>query len=103
MKKIITLFCLVLGIGSSAFAYDIDTHMYSTALMLIFSGIRPEVAMKMAASAQWIDESPITTPMFTERQRRLFHFPQELVDSDIPLPSGPQLADFLKKIEGAEG
>lgn len=102
MKKFITICCLILGIGSSSIAYDIDTHMYSTTLMLIFCGVKPEMAYKMAAAAQWIDESPITTPMFTERQRRLFHFPQELVDAEIPLPKGPELASFLQKIEGAE-
>ncbi|HPI39923.1 MAG TPA: hypothetical protein PLJ21_03915 [Pseudobdellovibrionaceae bacterium] len=60
-------------------AYDIDTHLrmiYANARM---SGIGHEVALMLAMSSQWVDISPLSTPMGSliigTRLRRLFHFP----------------------------
>lgn len=83
-------------------AYDKDTHFYATALYLIYCGIKPAFAFKIAAAAQQIDESKISTPMFTERQRRLFHFPQELLEVPVPEPTAEELKQFEKLAQGKE-
>lgn len=83
------LFRLAIGLGLStsltAAAYDIDTHFYNTYLMARMTGIRHEVALKLATYNEWIDQSWITSPMdpipgFGERKRRLYHFTQEKIN-----------------------
>ena len=100
MKKTIVALTLIVStlLSNVAQAYDIDTHFYATSLMLIFCGVKPAIAFKIAAAAQWIDESPMTTPMLGERQRRLFHFPQELTDTQLPLPSDAEIKVFFQKL-----
>ncbi len=65
-----------------ALGYDVDTHFYGTYSMARFSGIRHEVALKIATATQWMDESYISDPVsmillpYTGiKKRRLLHFP----------------------------
>ncbi|MGZ3805887.1 MAG: DUF6765 family protein, partial [Pseudobdellovibrionaceae bacterium] len=95
-KRIILLSALIFA---QAHAYDIDTHFYSTAAVLIKRGVKKEVAYKLAAYAQWIDESGLTTPMTTERKRRLFHFPTPLMLKKVPKPSAQEVSEFLEQME----
>ncbi len=63
-------------------AYDEDTHFYGTYAMARHAGIRHEAAVKIALSAQWMDESFISDPtsmifmpVTGVKKRRLLHFP----------------------------
>jgi hypothetical protein len=68
-------------------AYDEDTHFYGTYAMARHAGIKHEVALKIALSAQWMDESFISDPtsmIFLPvsgiKKRRLLHFPSSRVN-----------------------
>lgn len=67
-------------------AYDEDTHFYGTYAMARYAGIKHEPAMKIALSAQWMDESYISDPtsmiflpITGVKKRRLLHFPSSRV------------------------
>lgn len=67
---------------TQAQAYDEDTHFYGTYAMARHAGIAHPVAMKIALSSQWMDESYISDPtsmIFLPvtgiKKRRLLHFP----------------------------
>lgn len=79
-KKLIATFVLFHSV--SALSYDIDTHFYGTYSMARFSGIRHEVALKIATATQWMDESYLSDPLSMIlvpevglKKRRLLHFP----------------------------
>lgn len=81
---IITLFTL------SSHAYDEDLHFYGTYAMARYSGIRTDIASKIALSAQWMDESflsdptsMIFLPVTGIKKRRLLHFPSSRVSGSI--------------------
>jgi hypothetical protein len=62
-------------------AYDKDTHFYEMYAMARYAGIGHEVAVQLAMYNEWIDVSPMSTPMggpfIGAHLRRLFHFPGE--------------------------
>ncbi len=88
---------------SRAQAMDFDYHWNFARLIFLSTGMKPEFANRWAAASQMIDESKITTPMFLERQRRLFHFPQELIAEDLPLSSFEEAQAFEKRVAEAAG
>ncbi len=80
LKRLITIIAVVSSVP--AFAYDIDTHFYGTYSMARFSGIRHEIALKIATATQWMDESYLSDPVSMIllpqtglKKRRLLHFP----------------------------
>jgi hypothetical protein len=73
---------LFLSAAADARAYDEDTHFYGTYAMARHAGIKHTVAVKIALSAQWMDESFISDPtsmifmpVTGVKKRRLLHFP----------------------------
>ncbi|GIL17813.1 MAG: hypothetical protein BroJett040_15640 [Oligoflexia bacterium] len=100
-KAVLTLFAtLTLLTGQPAKAYDIDTHFYATSMMLIWGGIKPDVAFELATYAQWIDESKWSTPMdfepvFGTRKRRLFHFPSNFYSEKLELGDMNRIYEIL--------
>lgn len=92
-------------------AYDEDTHFYGTYAMARYAGIRHEVAVKIALSAQWMDESYISDPtsmiilpVTGVKKRRLLHFPSSRVVGAIDAVAQRKvvgfddLGDFQKKL-----
>lgn len=84
LKSLLFLVCL--SSFEISHAYDEDTHFYGTYAMARFAGIQSQVALKIALSAQWMDESFISDPtslMFLPltgvKKRRLLHFPASRV------------------------
>jgi hypothetical protein len=87
--------------GASALAYDEDTHFYQTYSMARFAGIRHEVAVKIALSTQWMDESFISDPMSMMvdlpdgvKKRRLLHFPSSRDGGSGNMGTQQQLLGF---------
>jgi hypothetical protein len=126
--KILTLLAVtattVMASAPKAQAYDEDTHFYGTYAMARYSGIRHEAAMKIALSAQWMDESFISDPtsliflpITGVKKRRLLHFPSSRVvgslnaDAQQTLLGNPDnmnpmlktFADWFIKKVGYEG
>lgn len=73
---------LSLSFTFQAAAYDEDTHFYATYAMARYAGIGQETALKIALSAQWMDEEYLTSPTSMVllpsggvHKRRLLHFP----------------------------
>ncbi len=71
-------------------AYDEDVHFYQTYSMARFAGIKHEVAVKMALTTQWMDESYISDPMSMIflpltgiKKRRLLHFPSSRLAGEL--------------------
>jgi hypothetical protein len=105
MKKsqlLLTFFVLIFALPS--LAYDIDTHFYGTYSMARFSGIRHEVALKIASGTQWMDEayiseplSMIFLPMTGVKKRRLLHFPGTRQASKMTIDT---LTNFLEPSTG---
>lgn len=90
IKKLIVFVAVVSSIP--VFAYDIDTHFYGTYSMARFSGIRHEVALKIATATQWMDESYISDPLSMIllpqtglKKRRLLHFPASRVANKLTI------------------
>lgn len=82
LKYRVAPFLLVVAFAVPSAAYDMDTHFYLTYMMARWAGISHTVAAQMAAGAQWIDVSKLTSPMFPtlffgSRMRRLYHFPAQ--------------------------
>lgn len=98
----VLLFLFFFGWTQSSYGYDIDSHFYMTAAGLIKRGVKKEVALKIAAYAQWIDESLLTTPMQSERKRRIFHFPMPLMIKEVPRPSAAEVAQVLTLVNGVD-
>lgn len=68
--------------GQSAHAYGLETHFYETETMLLYAGIHPAIAERIAAYAQWVDTSKMNSAMnpipgVHARVSRLMHFPTE--------------------------
>lgn len=84
LPSLIVMICLCAI--QNTHAYDEDTHFYGTYSMARFAGINQKVALKIALSAQWMDESFMSDPtslMFLPltgvKKRRLLHFPASRV------------------------
>src|SRR6185312_14741340 len=82
MWKLLSLALSLTFLAPWAHAYDEDTHFYGTYSMARFAGIDQSVALKIALSAQWMDEcflsdptSMILLPLDGVKKRRLLHFP----------------------------
>lgn len=99
IKKLF-LFIAVIFSSVSAFSYDIDTHFYGTYSMARFSGIRHEVALKIATATQWMDESYISDPLSMIilpqtglKKRRLLHFPASRIANELTVDRIPFFVD----------
>jgi len=99
IKKLF-LFIGVVFSSASAFSYDIDTHFYGTYSMSRFSGIRHEVALKIATATQWMDESYISDPLSMIilpqtglKKRRLLHFPASRIANKLTIDRIPFFLD----------
>jgi hypothetical protein len=88
VKKASSAILLILAsfMAQPALAYDEDVHFYGTYSMARFSGIKHEVAEKIALAAQWMDESYMSDPtslMFLPltgvKKRRVLHFPSSRI------------------------
>jgi hypothetical protein len=104
-------------------AYDEDTHFYATYNMARYSGLRHEVAARIALGAQWMDESYVSDPtsmillpLTGIKKRRLLHFPSSrdlggmIANTQIRILGFDNMtkvqktaADMLVKITGYEG
>lgn len=83
MRSLIALLML-LSISFQAKAYDEDTHFYATYAMARYAGIKHDVAVRIALTTQWMDESFLSDPMSLivvplsgVKKRRLLHFPSD--------------------------
>ncbi len=107
MKKLlIKTMLFVLLLTSTAQAYDVDTHFYGTYSMARFSGIRHEVALKIATATQWMDESYISDPLSMIilpdvgiKKRRLLHFPGSRVANALTVNTLPTMLDPSSKVK----
>jgi hypothetical protein len=74
---------LLLAMSSQkAQAYGFETHFYETETKLIFAGIHPAIAERLAAYAQWVDTSKMNSAMnpilgMHARVSRMMHFPTQ--------------------------
>ena len=102
MKKIIKIIIgsAIILTSFSARAYDVDTHFYGTYSMARFSGIRHEIALKIAAGTQWMDESYISDPLSMIvlpdvgiKKRRLLHFPGSRIANKLTVSKLPSILD----------
>ena len=109
MKKkllTLTLSALVLLTSYKSNAYDVDTHFYGTYSLARFAGIRHEVALKIATSAQWMDESYISDPLSMIilpdvgiKKRRLLHFPGSRIANKLTVDTLPTIIDPSSKVK----
>ena len=109
MKKALVgcLLSLVLIINPNVTqAYDVDTHFYGTYSLARFAGIRHEVALKLATSAQWMDESFISDPLSMIilpdvgiKKRRLLHFPGTRIANKLTVDTLPTIIDPSSKVK----
>jgi len=92
---------LTLTLSFNASAYDEDTHFYGTYTMARYAGIKHEIAVKLALSAQWMDESYISDPMSTivlflsgVKKRRLLHFPSDRMAGSLNAEAQRSMIDL---------
>lgn len=90
----------------TAHSYDVDTHFYGTYSMARFAGIRHEIALKIAAGTQWMDESYISDPLSMIilpdvgiKKRRLLHFPGTRIANKLTVNKLPSILDPSSGIE----
>src|SRR4051812_46584052 len=91
MRKIFfgTFAYLIFGFSLAANAYEVDTHFYATYAMARYVGIGHEIASQIALSAQWMDETNLSSPFLLlpvsgDHARRLFHFCGTRKDGKFP-------------------
>lgn len=103
-SPILRLFIMTLFLGFSANAYDIDTHFYATSAVLIKSGIKKEVALKLAAYSEWMEESAMTRliAMTKPPLKKMGHLNGPILQRgqgvlDEVKESNPMAYDILKK------
>lgn len=106
MLKRLSFFFLSLAYCFSAQAYDEDTHFYGTYAMARYAGIKHEIAVKIAMSAQWMDESYISDPTSMIlligtgiKKRRLLHFPSSRVVGKLNTETQKQLLGAATEIQ----
>lgn len=92
MKKVFFSIAILTSIvfSNCAQAFDEDVHFYQTYSMARFAGIKHEVAVKIALTTQWMDESYISDPMSMIflpltgiKKRRLLHFPSSRLGGEL--------------------
>lgn len=100
LTKAIIPTCLAIGmlIAPSAQAYEQDTHLRMTYVLLRSMGVKDEVAKYLAVSNQQIDEEIATSSMLLSSQRKLNHFQGDY--SDITPPAEGIIGWIKKKWNG---
>jgi hypothetical protein len=95
--KFITIITLILSTTNIAISYETETHFYVTYILARAAGFNDAASKILAVSAQKIDDTMLSSPMYFELARLIYHFSGTPSLSDVNTHGSASLSQGILK------